>query len=74
MDGNGRTGRMLLNKILILHEYPPIIIRKKERKNYLLALREADKSKPLEKEKKDYAKVIYFLGKELTGSYWNIFL
>lgn len=74
MDGNGRTGRMLLNKILVLQQYPPIIIRKKERKNYLLALREADKSKPLEKERKDYTRVIHFLGKELTNSYWNIFL
>ena len=27
-DGNGRTGRILLNAILFEHNYPPLIIRK----------------------------------------------
>ncbi|MDP3728507.1 MAG: Fic family protein [bacterium] len=74
MDGNGRTGRMLLNKILLLNEYPPLIIRKKERKGYIQALREADKSNPLERERKNYASLNQFLGKELISSYWDIFL
>ncbi len=74
MDGNGRTGRMLLNKILIISEYPPLIIRKKERKAYLQSLREADKSNPLDKEKKTYTSLIHFLAKELMSSYWDIFL
>lgn len=34
-DGNGRTGRLLMNLILILNEYPMAIIRNEERSEYL---------------------------------------
>lgn len=34
-DGNGRTGRLLMNLILILNDYPMAIIRQEERTNYL---------------------------------------
>lgn len=34
-DGNGRTGRLLMNLILILNGYPMAIIRNEERANYL---------------------------------------
>ena len=34
LDGNGRTGRILLNLILIAHGYPPIIIRTEEKEAY----------------------------------------
>jgi Fic family protein len=33
-DGNGRTGRLLMNLILMRAGYPPIIIRKQERLEY----------------------------------------
>jgi cell filamentation protein, protein adenylyltransferase len=42
LDGNGRTGRLLTNLILIRLGYPPAIIRKAERTRYLEALRRAD--------------------------------
>jgi len=42
LDGNGRTGRLLTNLILIRLGYPPAIIRKAERIRYLKALRKAD--------------------------------
>lgn len=42
LDGNGRTGRLLTNLILIRLGYPPAIIRKGERTGYLKALRRAD--------------------------------
>lgn len=41
-DGNGRTGRMLLNSILIEHGLPPVIIRKTMRLAYFSALEAAD--------------------------------
>jgi Fic/DOC family len=42
LDGNGRTGRLLLNLLLVRLGYPPAIIRKADRGRYLAALRRAD--------------------------------
>lgn len=42
LDGNGRTGRLLLNLLLVRLGYPPAIIRKGDRERYLAALRQAD--------------------------------
>lgn len=42
LDGNGRTGRLLTNLVLIRLGYPPAIIRKAERSRYLSNLRKAD--------------------------------
>ncbi len=74
MDGNGRTGRMLLNYILMKNNYPPLVIHKKIRKDYLEALRTADKSNLNEAEKEDYFDIIQFITEELIETYWSIFL
>ena len=37
-DGNGRTGRMAMNYLLVLHDHPPIIIHEEDRKDYYAAL------------------------------------
>lgn len=42
LDGNGRTGRLLLNLILVRLGYPPAIVYKRQRDEYLRALRRAD--------------------------------
>lgn len=42
LDGNGRTGRLILNLILVRLGYPPAIIYKGDRSKYLKALRRAD--------------------------------
>ncbi|MGI8809128.1 MAG: Fic family protein [Acidimicrobiales bacterium] len=42
LDGNGRTGRLLLNLILVRLGYPSAIIYKRQRVEYLCALRRAD--------------------------------
>ncbi len=42
IDGNGRTGRLVLNLLLVRLGYPPAIIFKTERTRYLKALRRAD--------------------------------
>ena len=42
LDGNGRTGRLVLNLVLVRLGYPPAIIYKRQRSTYLMALRRAD--------------------------------
>lgn len=42
LDGNGRTGRLVLNLLLVRLGYPPMIIYKQQRARYLRALRRAD--------------------------------
>jgi hypothetical protein len=43
LDGNGRTGRLLTNLILVRLGYPPAIIQQRDRARYLSALRKADR-------------------------------
>jgi len=74
MDGNGRTGRMLLNYVLMINNYPPLIIHKKTRTEYLSALREADNSSPKKAERGDYLPLVQFNASEITDTYWSIFL
>lgn len=42
LDGNGRTGRLVLNLILVRLGYPPVIIFKRQRDSYLHAMQRAD--------------------------------
>jgi len=46
LDGNGRTGRLILNLLLVRLGYPPAIIYKGDRARYLAALRHADQGDP----------------------------
>ncbi len=43
-DGNGRIARLLVNYILLRHNYPMIVIPTADRKNYLNALSQCDKN------------------------------
>ncbi len=42
-DGNGRTGRLAMNLLLMKHGFPPAIILKNDRKKYYTALNLANK-------------------------------
>jgi Fic family protein len=42
LDGNGRTGRLVLNLVLVRLGYPPVIIFKRQRVAYLAAMVKAD--------------------------------
>ncbi|HIH32587.1 TPA: Fic family protein [Candidatus Woesearchaeota archaeon] len=73
MDGNGRTGRILMNYILLQQDYPPIIITKKNRTKYLDNLHKADEC-PINKANDLYTDLIEFSSSEYSDNYWNIFL
>jgi len=42
IDGNGRVARLLTNLYLMQHGYPPIIVKKTDRKTYYQTLQQAD--------------------------------
>ena len=44
-DGNGRTGRLLMNWILLARGYPLTVIRAEERVRYITSLDEADRGR-----------------------------
>lgn len=46
-DGNGRTGRLVMNYILLLHGHPPVIIHEEDRKGYYSALEAWDERQEL---------------------------
>ena len=52
--GNGRTGRLLMNMILLMTDYPAAIIRKRDRLAYIDSLEKAQ----LGGSKDDYLKII----------------
>lgn len=46
VDGNGRTGRLLLNLWLMRHRYPPSLLDPQDRPQYYAALQAADSGDP----------------------------
>ena len=44
-DGNGRTGRMIMNKILISNGYSPIIVYKSNKQAYFNAIEKSRKGR-----------------------------
>lgn len=46
-DGNGRCARLLMNLILITNKYPPTIIRKEDRKEYIDSIEKGQLSNDL---------------------------
>lgn len=42
-DGNGRTGRLIVNLLLVRRSYPPAIIYNRDRAKYIRALNRADR-------------------------------
>lgn len=47
-DGNGRTGRLLMNYLLVTHNHPPVTIHEEDRKQYYAALEAWDTAQSLE--------------------------
>ena len=47
-DGNGRTGRLVMNYLLMLNDHPPVIIHEQDRREYYEALEAWDSEQQLE--------------------------
>ncbi|MBQ2329957.1 MAG: Fic family protein, partial [Oscillospiraceae bacterium] len=62
-DGNGRTGRLIMNYLLVLHNHPPIVIHEEDRRAYFAALEAWDSVQDLQP-------LAAFL-KEQTGKTWQ---
>ncbi|MBQ1703653.1 MAG: Fic family protein, partial [Oscillospiraceae bacterium] len=62
-DGNGRTGRLIMNYLLVLHNHPPIVIHEEDRRAYFAALDAWDSVQDLQP-------LVAFL-KEQTGKTWQ---
>ncbi len=73
-EGNGRTGRMMMNYMLIKNKFPPIIIRNSKRSEYLDALAKADNTDINNNNSEYFKKMVNFIAKELIDNYWNSFL
>ncbi len=54
-DGNGRTARLLMNLLLMQDGYPPAIIKKEDRKRYILSIEKAQ----LNSSQVDYYALMY---------------
>lgn len=59
-DGNGRISRLLMNYVLLKHNLPPVVIKSKEKSDYLSALHLADVG--------DYEAFISYIGEQLEWS------
>lgn len=46
-DGNGRTGRLIMNYLLVLNDHPPVIIYEEDRLDYYYALEAWDKEQEI---------------------------
>jgi len=53
-DGNGRTARLFMNLLLMMKNYPPAIVRKRDRQKYINAIETAQ----LTGDKEKYEKVM----------------
>jgi Fic family protein len=76
-DGNGRTGRVLMNYILSTLNYPPFLISMRFRKEYLDSMSRADNSlkKGLNRiDLEHYRQLLDFLHSQFRISYWDNFL
>lgn len=71
-DGNGRTGRMLLNLMLFKNNIVPIVLSNKQRKKYYEALSAVDKTGLLEITE-DFKTLVKFISTQILKTWNTIF-
>ncbi len=72
-DGNGRTGRMLVNLILIQNKLPPLIIKNKDRKEYYKVLSVAHDANLTKTDIVLYKPIVDFCYNQILSTYEEIF-
>jgi len=72
-DGNGRTGRILSNLILLQRNYPPLIIENARRKDYYKVLSAAHKADLTKTDVKLYKQIVDFFYAQLCLTYKKVF-
>lgn len=72
-DGNGRTGRMLINMILMQKNYPPIVIENAKRKEYYKVLSIAHKADLGKIDINLYKPIVDFMYSQFCLTYKKIF-
>ena len=72
-DGNGRTGRMLMNLILLKNNLPPLIIKNRIRKKYYDVLSDGHKADFTSLDPKYYKQIVSFCYKQFLDTYKDIF-
>ena len=72
-DGNGRTGRIILCYMLMKKGYPPVIIRKSRRGDYLDKMDKGNEADLNTIEPNYFRGLINYIAEELINSYWSNF-
>jgi len=72
-DGNGRTGRMISNMILIKSGFPPLIIENKDRKEYYHSLSISHEAELNSSDDERYKEIVQFFYSNLVKTYEKIF-
>jgi len=72
-DGNGRTGRMLINLILMQNSFPPLIINNNDRKEYYKALSIGHNVDLSKIDAKFYNPIVGFCYNQIISTYKKIF-
>ena len=63
----------MLDYILIKNKYPPLIIKKSRRGDYLDAISKGDKADLNNIDAKYYKDIVGYLAEEMISSYWSNF-
>ncbi|MAG47587.1 hypothetical protein CL617_03200 [archaeon] len=71
-DGNGRTGRMIMNLILMKNNIPPIILSNKQRKRYYSILAKSDNIGLMEITN-DFKLLVKFISTQILKTWNTIF-
>ncbi len=72
-DGNGRTGRMLTNLILLNSNFPPLAIKNKDRLEYYKVLSEGHKSNLTKTDLEKHKSIVLFFYEQSVKTYESIF-
>jgi Fic family protein len=72
-DGNGRTGRMILNLLLLRQGFPPLIIPKAARKEYYRVLSRGHQAGLTRLSPEHYREIVQFCYRQLLATYEKVF-